>query len=43
MNEEDVDSAKLKAKCPEMNGETYTNDLETKEIMRENLTEYELR
>ena len=42
MNEEDVDSLKLKAKCPEMNDETYTNDLETKEIMRESVTEYEL-
>ena len=40
MNEVDLDSAKLKAKCPEINEET---DLETKEIMRENLTEYELR
>ena len=28
---------------PEMNDETYTNDLETKEIMRESLTEYELQ
>ena len=42
MNEEDVDSLKLKAKCPEINNETYTNDLEAKEIMRESLTEYEL-
>ena len=43
MNEDVVDSLKFKAKCPEMNDETYTNDLETKEIMRESLTEYELQ
>ena len=43
MNEGDVDSLKLKIKCHEMNDETYTNDLETKKIMRESLTEYELQ
>ena len=43
MIEGDVDSLKLKIKCHEVNDETYTNGLETKEIMRESLTEYELQ